>query len=171
MFLMVGLLASVLLLVPQLGQGPSAAELEAMKKLDFMVGNWEGEGYMLSQTGREVFKGTETVQKKLHGKALLVEGRFVDPKDGRVVHETLAVLTYDVAKKKYIFQTYLFNHDGGVFDLVIKENGFSWAIKRDGMPPTDYDMKLVNGEWIEKGVVTLPNGQKHEFLEMRLKKK
>src|SRR5688572_12009333 len=168
---MVGTLITLVLLAPQFAQGPSAAEIEAMRKLDFMVGSWEGEGWMMMPGGREVFKGTETVQKKLQGKAILVEGRFVDPKDGRVVHETLAIITYNEPAKKYVFQTYLFNRPGGVFDLAVKPNGFSWAIVMDGVPRTDYDMNVVNGEWVEKGVVTLPNGQKHEFLEMRLKKK
>jgi hypothetical protein len=168
---MVGLLAFVAVLVPQMAQGPTAGELEAMKKLDFLVGTWEGEGWMMLPEGREVFKGTETVQKKLQGKALLVEGRFADPKDGTVVHETLAIVTFDEAKRKYVFQTYLFNRPGGVFDLVVKPNGFSWVIDVPNVPRTDYEMNLVNGEWVEKGVVTLPNGQKHEFLEMRLKKK
>lgn len=168
---MVGVLISIALIAPQMAQGPTAGELEAMKKLDFLVGNWEGEGWMMMPGGREVFKGTETVQKKLQGKAILIEGKFVDPKDGRVVHETLAVVTYNEPAKKYVFQTYLFNRPGGVFDLNVKPNGFSWAIAMENVPKADYDMNVVNGEWVEKGVVTLPNGQKHEFLEMRLKKK
>ncbi|MEO7453390.1 MAG: hypothetical protein ABIV13_01350 [Fimbriimonadales bacterium] len=168
---MVGLLVSVALLFPQFPQGPSAVELEAMKKLDFMVGNWEGVGWMMLPEGREVFKGTENVQKKLQGKALLIEGKFADTKDGRIVHETMAIVTYDEAKKKYVFQTYLFNRPGGVFDLNVKPNGFTWAIDVPNVTRADYDMNLVNGEWVEKGSVTLPNGQKHEFLEMRLKKK
>src|SRR5687768_1579949 len=114
---MVGVLISIALIAPQLAQGPTVGELEAMKKLDFLVGNWEGEGWMLYPGGREVFKGTETVQKKLQGKAILIEGKFVDPKDGRVVHETLAILTYSEPAKKYVFQTYLFNRPGGIFDL------------------------------------------------------
>ena len=168
---MVGSLVTLALLAPQFAQGPSAVEIEAMKKLDFMVGMWEGEGWMQMPGGREVFKGTETVQRKLQGKALLVEGKFADPKDGRVVHETLAIITYNEQSKKYVFQTYLFNRPGGVFDLNVKPNGFTWAIAVENVPRTNYEMNLVNGEWVEKGVVTLPNGQKHEFLEMRLKKK
>lgn len=168
---MVGVLISIALIAPQVAQGPTAGELEAMKKLDFLVGNWEGQGWMLHPGGREVFNGTETVQKKLQGKALLIEGKFVDPKDGRVVHETLAVLTYNEQSKKYVLQTHLFNRPSGVFDVIVKPNGFSWTIAMDGIPRTDYDMNVVNGEWVEKGVVSLPNGQKHEFLEMRLKKK
>ena len=41
---MVGSLVTLALLAPQFAQGPSAVEIEAMKKLDFMVGMWEGEG-------------------------------------------------------------------------------------------------------------------------------
>src|SRR5437867_1497174 len=51
------------------GQPPApAAQQEAMKKLDFLVGQWKGEGWMEFAPGqRRTFKGTEVVQRKLEG--------------------------------------------------------------------------------------------------------
>ncbi|MGI9055142.1 MAG: hypothetical protein ACR2F2_04995 [Pyrinomonadaceae bacterium] len=57
---------------------------------------------------REEFTGTENVQRKVDGLALLVEGRFTDKKDSaKVIHETLAVLNYNPKTDIYDFKTYL----------------------------------------------------------------
>ena len=52
---MVGVLISIALIAPQMAQGPTAGELEAMKKLDFLVGNWEGEGWMMMPESWRIF--------------------------------------------------------------------------------------------------------------------
>jgi hypothetical protein len=152
--------------------GPSAGELAAMKKLDFLVGKWEGTGTMMfGPSQKESFKGSETVQRKLQGKALLVEGKFTDAEGGAVVHETLAVITYDEAAKKYRFQTHLFNRPSGEFELHVTENGFWWEIEVPGSPKVKFTMTLSEqGDWVEIGEVTLPNVQVIKTLEMKLKK-
>lgn len=157
----------------QMPTGPSAAEVEAMKKLDFIVGKWEGEGWLMAGAGkREVFKGTENVQAKLHGKALLVDGHFLDPKDNRTVHETLAIITYDEKAKKCLFKTYLFNRPGGEFELTVIDKGFSWELHPPNGPKVLYTMKLnEKGEWIESGEVMIEGREPLKFLEMRLAKK
>jgi hypothetical protein len=168
---MVGVLTCIALFVPQMAQGPTPGELEAMRKLDFLVGNWEGEGWMTLPGGaKETFKGTEFVQKKLHGKALLVEGRFTD-KDGKVVHETLAVITFDESTKKYKIQTHLFNRPGGDFELTVGMNSFAWKIDVQQGPKINYSMNLENGHWIEIGRADIPNGPTVDFLRMDLTKK
>ena len=168
---MVGVLASIALFAPQFAQGPTAGELEAMKKLDFLVGNWDGGGSMTLPGGvKETFTGTEIVQKKLHGKALLVEGRFVD-KENKVIHETLAVITYNEASKKYLIQTHLFNRPSGDFELTVGNNSFAWQINVTQGPKIKYEMNLVEGRWVEIGKADIPNGPSMEFLRMDLKKK
>ncbi|MDQ2985296.1 MAG: DUF1579 domain-containing protein [Armatimonadota bacterium] len=168
---MVGMLISIALIASQMPQGPTAGELEALKKLDFLVGTWEGEGSMMMPGGgRETFKGTETVQKKLQGKALLVEGKFED-KNQKVIHETLAVITYDEGTKKYVFQTYLFNRPGGTFDLDVRANGFAWKLNIPNGPKVDYEMALTDGKWIETGKYNVPNQGPVEFLKMTLAKR
>ena len=89
----------------------------------------------------ETFKGGETVQRKLGGLALLVEGRFLD-KDGRVGHETLAVLAYDTAAKGYKFKTYLASGASGNFDLKLMEGGWQWSLEYPGMM-TRYTAKFT----------------------------
>lgn len=156
--------------MPQVSAGPSAAELAAMKKLNFIVGKWEGEGWVQRGPQRETYKGSEIVQSKLQGKALLVEGMHFDPATKKVVHETLAVITYDEKTGKYRFNTYLFNQPNGEYVLSALDNGFTWQMKPQEGMVIDFTMKLTNGEWFEIGEITMPGREKMKFLEMRLKK-
>ena len=48
-----------------------AAQLQAMSRLDYMVGHWEGEGWTEMNGVRHTFHGTELIQRKLAGVALL----------------------------------------------------------------------------------------------------
>jgi hypothetical protein len=168
---MVGVTIALVILGGQAAQGPTPGELEAMKKFDFLVGSWEGDGRMAMPGGStEVFKGTETVQKKLQGKALLIEGKFQDDA-GRVVHETLAVLTYNEQTKKYSIETHLFNRPGGTFEVQVQPDGFKWTIEPGNGTVIKYDMKLTDGVWVETGRVEIASREPVEFLKMTLKKR
>ena len=59
----------------------NSAELQRgeVKKLESMVGQWKGAGWIQQGAKRETFTGTESVQRKIDGLALLVEGARKDP--------------------------------------------------------------------------------------------
>ena len=48
------------------------AQRAEMKKLDLWVGQWQGSGWIQQGKEKETFNGTETVQRKLDGLALLL---------------------------------------------------------------------------------------------------
>ena len=77
-------------------QEPNTAEAKKveMKKLDKMIGQWKGSGWIQQGPKRETFTGTENVQRKIDGLALLIEGQFTNP-EGKVIHETLAAMSFD----------------------------------------------------------------------------
>lgn len=77
----------------------------AMKKLELWAGKWEGSGWMQQGSVKETFTGTENVQRKIDGLAMLVEGKFTN-KENVVIHETLAVVSYNPKTKNYDFNTY-----------------------------------------------------------------
>src|SRR5687767_13066919 len=85
---------------------PTDGSKAEMKKLDWMVGRWKGEGWIQTGPQRKEFIGTENVQRKIDGLALLVEGRFVEkgaPPDAPPIHDTLAVMSYDAGAGHYWF--------------------------------------------------------------------
>jgi hypothetical protein len=152
-------------------QGPPKpdAQLAAMKKLDYLVGTWEGEGWVEMMGPRTTFRGTEVITRKLGGVALLVEGAHFS--NDVPVHTTLAVMSYDPQAKTYAFDTWLANGMTGEYELVVNDNGWSWDI-RTPMGVMRYSMTINDaGEWVEIGERSRDGAQWKKFFEMKLKKK
>ena len=142
-----------------------------MQKLDKMTGKWSGEGWIQQGPKREEFTGTENVQSKLDGLALLVEGRFTDKKDSsRVIHETLAVLNYNPNTKIYDFKTYLASGRTGDFTFKVNESNYEWGMDFPGSKIL-YTITIKDGIWNEVGKISRDDGKTWlQFFEMNLKK-
>ena len=143
-----------------------------MKKLDDLIGKWSGDGWIQQGANRFEFTGTENVQRKLDGLALLVEGRFTDKKDSsKVIHETLAVLNYNAKTGIYDFKTYLATGGGGnsVFKFVSTAT-YEWGIDYPGNKIL-YTITIKDGIWNEIGKISRDEGKTWiQFFEMNLKK-
>jgi hypothetical protein len=144
-----------------------------MKKMESMVGRWEGTGWMQRGPARETFHGTENIQRKLDGLALLVEGKFLNSeKPGgpeRVVHETLAVMSYDPKASGYKFRTYLATGSSGSFDALLIDGGWQWGLQF----PTGqvrYTIKVTADTWFEIGEFSADGKTWTKNFEMTLKK-
>jgi hypothetical protein len=145
------------------------AQRAEMKKLESLAGQWKGSGWIVQQDGkRETFTGTETVQPKLGGLALLVEGKFSNT-EGKVIHETLAVLAFDAKAKGYRFRTYLASGMSGEHDFKLLVDGFEWGFQF----PTGtvrYIIKTNNDAWLETGEFSRDGKTWTKFFEMKLDK-
>lgn len=144
-----------------------------MEKLAFLVGKWEGEGWQsVGQGGDRVqFKGTETVQMKLSGGALLIEGEFFSKDDGRLVHQTLGVVTYRASRSAFNLRAYLFNRPEADYKLEAQEKGFVWSIELDHGATIKYAMTLKDdGSWHEIGTYAMDGMEPVPIFEMTLKK-
>lgn len=144
-----------------------------MKKLDELIGQWKGPGWIERGKERENFVGTETVQKKLDGLALLVEGRFtakVPPKnEEKVIHETLAVLSYNSKTKIYDFNTFLANGITGQHEFKAAESGWIWGFQFP-QGSIRYFIKIENDTWMETGEISMDGKTWRKFFEMNLQK-
>jgi len=159
-----------------LGAQPPAPteELNRMKALDYMVGEWKGTGWIEQGRPRETFAGTELIQKKLNGLALLVEGKFTGRPPGQdhdvVVHETLAVISYDRRGSKYNFRTYLANGMTGDHDFAVLEKGWQWGLQFPG-GRMRYTMTLQGADrWVEVGELSQDGTTWRKFFEMTLQR-
>jgi hypothetical protein len=148
---------------------PSTELLRAeMSKLDKMVGQWKGSGWIQQGAKRETFSGTETVQRKIDGLALLVEGKFSNP-EGKVIHETLAVLSFDPKAKSYDFRTYLANGMSGNHNFKLLADGYEWGFQ---FPAGNirYIIKTNNDVWFETGEFSKDGKTWMKIFEMKLDK-
>jgi hypothetical protein len=153
-------------------QAPSpAVQIEEMKKLHFLLGEWRGEGWAMVGQKREGAKQTETVQSKVGGVALLVEGLGRAVADNNlIVHNALAVISYDVQKKSYRVSTYQASGVTIEAEATVGNNSLEWGFKTE-RGTVRFAIKLTEkGEWHEVGDFS-PDGKTwYKFMEMTLQK-
>ncbi|HBH22110.1 MAG TPA: hypothetical protein DDY13_01675 [Cytophagales bacterium] len=137
----------------------------AMTQLAFIVGDWSGEGWMMGRDReKRLFDQTENIRFKLDSAAILIEG--VGSHKGEVVHNALAIVTYDKAKQHYNFRSYLANGRVGEYKAELIDDKFYWY-------PRD-DMRYIiemndQGQWFEVGEMNR-EGTWYQFFEMTLNK-
>lgn len=157
-------------------QTPDAAGREAMKKLSFLIGQWKGEGWVQMGPGqRHVVSAVETVQTRLGGEVLLVEGLGKNKEEGNqpqvTGHDAIAFLYYDTKAKIYRFQTH--RAGGLAIDSEAKliDRGFEWGFQDERAGTLRFTMKLTDkGEWFEIGEASRDGKTWFKFFEMTLQK-
>lgn len=158
-------------------QDAAAVQREAMKKLEAWVGQWQGSGWIVDgpSRNRHEFTITETIQSKLGGRVLLVEGlgKGKDPKTGAEIdtHNTLAVLSYDEKVQIYRFRTHEAN--GRTLDVEAKpiDGGLEWGFRDETRGATiRFTVHLDGNRWHEVGEATRDGKTWHKFLEMTLQR-
>src|SRR5512145_2149422 len=124
---------AALLTGPLAGQGtdPSATR-SAIERLSPMVGRWRGEAWMAREGGQRVRTVmSETVERKLDGTVLLIEGLGQVPAEGggepRVVHHALAVLSFEPRTGAYQMRSYLASGLSGDFAVTLVDGGVRWS--------------------------------------------
>ena len=160
------------------GQGPqpSAKQLEAMKKLDFLVGEWKGEGWTEMVPGqRRTSPIRESVQPKLGGMVLLVEGLGKTKVPGKeeevTVHNAVGILSYDERAGIYRLRSYVLSGQSTDAEARFTDGGFQWGFKAGPSLSFRYTVKLTDkGEWFEIGEMSQDGTSWRKFHEMTLQK-
>ncbi|HEV3262906.1 MAG TPA: DUF1579 family protein [Gemmataceae bacterium] len=160
------------------GQAPTvpAAQREAMKQLDFLVGQWKGEGWTEFAPGqRRPFKGTEVVQRKLDGLLLTIEGLHRGQIGGRgkevVVHNAFALLSYDAKAKRYRFQAFTSRGNYEEAEARVTKEKLVWGMKVPQLGDVRYTIKLDDkGRWFEIGEMSQDGKKWQQFFEMTLQR-
>jgi hypothetical protein len=155
------------------GQDPSASRA-AIDKLNAMVGRWRGEAWMAREGGQRVqTQMTETVERRLDGVALLIEGLGRIPVEGggepRVVHHALAVLSFDQRSGAYQMRSYLSNGLWGDFAVTLVEGGLTWSREVPGGTVRN-TARFNADEWVEVGEFSRDGSAWTQIMEMRLRR-
>ena len=149
-------------------QRPTALQ-GPIKEAAFLVGTWEGEGWILSQAGRQESTVREVITPRAGGTVLSLEGLGKDKKTGAVVHDAFGVLFFDQEKQAYRMRSFVSNGRGGEFPAAIKNGVIVWTMSVPGRD-VRYTIKLDDqGRWYEVGEFKMGENWT-QFFEMRLKK-
>lgn len=118
---------AIIFVLPALSQSSETDSISKAKisQLDFMVGNWKGSGWMMGRDGQKSeFDQTEKIQFKLDSTMVLIEG--LGTSQGKVVHNALALLTYNKEEDKLAFRSYLQNGQSSDFPAELIDDKLYW---------------------------------------------
>ena len=116
-----------------MAQTPQAPNVEAqrtaMKKLEFLVGEWSGEATILRAPGQFAeMAQTESAHFKLDGLVLMIEGVARAKSDGKVSLQALGLISFDDETGMYKMRAF---NDGRWLETEVKmadgENSISWG--------------------------------------------
>ena len=172
---LVGSLLMLLMPIAAVAQSHTNRSAAEMKKLNFLTGNWNGEGWIEMGPNRSTFKQTESVQSKLNGTVILVEGlgkgKLAGTGEEGIVHNALATISYDSSAKKFLFRA--FRADGNYVDanVTVGDKSLIWGFRSPQGAEIKYTIKLTDaGQWHEIGEFSMDGKQWRKFFEMTLQR-
>lgn len=150
---------------------PDSTIVQAMQKLEFLAGNWEGKAMMTNRNGRFEITQTEKAEFRLGGVVLEIHGMGFSGDSPEPVFEALGIILYDARTNKHVFRA--IHKTGQFIDTEIEWLGpkkFQWIIDvKSGK--RRHIMELINGQWVEYGEMLTPKGAWFKFFEMKLDRK
>lgn len=168
------ILSNLCLVLPGEAQMPDgSANRTAMERLDFMVGRWKGEAWMQRGPERVQAAMTETVERKLDGVVLQVEGRGTVSIPGqaepRVVHHAFAVISFDQQANTYGLRSYIATGQFGDFVVMLIPGGLSWSREVPGGRIRN-TAHISGDEWTEVGEFSRDGTTWTPIMELRLRR-
>jgi hypothetical protein len=151
----------------------TSKEIQAreMKKLDWWIGHWKGSGWIqMGPEGRQEFTQTETIEAKLDGLVLIVEGTGKSKENGATVHTALAFASYDHHANK--FRWHAFTPQGQIdTEAKVGKDSLEWSLEIPQRGQMHYTItRNEKGEWFEIGEMIQQDQTRHKFFEMTLRK-
>ena len=144
------------------------AQRAAMKKLDFLVGEWSGQASAARGPGVVVeLEQSEVAQFKLDGLVLMVEGVGRTKSDGKVALQALGLITFDDTSGSYRMRAY---NDGRWLetDLKLLEDGKggSWGFSLGEISTKSVGRINDQGEWTELTEITIGARPPQRLMEL-----
>ena len=151
---------------------PAPAVKAAMQKVAWLIGEWEGDGWRVTQSGAvETFTVSEVVEAKLDGQVLVIEGRgWSHTQDGVRVdgHHAIGVFSYSAHEERYHFDAFVSEGYQTRATPEIGENTYSWSHSVGPNAEMQYTAQLTSdGAWFEIGSYCRADDCQKTF-EMRL---
>jgi hypothetical protein len=146
-----------------------------MRAFDFLLGTWEGEGWIQFGPQRRNFRQHETVRTAAGGVVVVVDGLGVGAdadNQGKKVHEAFAVAHWDAAANQFRWIAFR-AADGTRIEAtpVLQENQLIWEPPAIGGRKARFTIRREpDGRWHEIGEAETPDGKRVPFLEMWLKR-
>jgi hypothetical protein len=159
-------------LLPYTSQQPHMPNLEAqraaMKKLEFMVGNWAGQARLLRGPGDPVsLTQTEEAQYKLDGLILSIEGVGRNKVDGKPALQALGIVSYDDESGSYRMRAF---NDGRFLETELKVldsgKGIRWGFALGQIRTSSVMQISEKGDWTEITEIIIGSEAPKKYMEL-----
>ena len=143
------------------------AQRAALQKLDFLAGNWAGEGRMFRGGQAVEFLQTERAEYKLDGLLLFIEGMGRSKASGAVMLQALGIISYDDETRSYHLRAF---NDGRYLDTEVKlaedGKGLSWGFTLGEIRTKSLLRMNEQGQWTEVHEIILGSEPAKKFMEL-----
>jgi hypothetical protein len=144
------------------------AQRAAMKRLDFLVGEWSGQASAARGPGVVVeLEQSEVAQFKLDGLVLMIEGVGRTKSDGKLALQALGLISFDDASDGYRMRAY---NDGRWLetDVTLLEDGkgLSWGFFLGEISTKSVLRINDKGEWTELAEITIGARPPQKLMEL-----
>jgi len=147
-------------------------QLDAMAKLEYMLGRWTGSGWADMNGTKMPVRETVVIEPKVGGAAMMIQNDVYDrPQTAggdTPSMQMIGVVSYDPKAKAYHLNTWLSNGMGGDHDFSLTPNGFIWTVKRPGETMRYTNTMTPQGDWLEKGERSTDGTTWKQVFEMKL---
>jgi hypothetical protein len=156
----------------QTSAGQSGSE---MRRLDFLLGAWEGEGWVsFGPDQRHTAKVREFAQAKAGGSVLLLEGLGKAKLEGKeeevIVHNAFATVWYDREAKRFRIMAWRATDDSINADIKVGDKNLIWGFPDPRAGQIRFTIKLDEaGRWFEIGESSRDGMTWNKFFEMTLR--
>lgn len=169
------LLSALLISNGMIAQTDPMTPAQALEKISFMAGKWQGSGWQIGQDRQKHnFQQTEDIYLTGAGEVMVIHGlgKSKDSESGeeKVIHNAVAMLTYNSREGRYDFNSYVVGRGGGNYTgKVTGENQFEWYLDTPN-GKIRYTISLnEKGQWHEIGEIAMGENW-FQFFEMTLDK-
>jgi hypothetical protein len=150
---------------------------EKMKAFAFLVGEWEGTGTTQMGPGPKLSsKVKESVQFRLSGNALLVEGlgtaKISEDGPEKPVHESIGLITWDSKQNRYVMHAMTARAGRVEPTIEVGEKMLTWGFETGTGGKVRFVIKINDkGQWVETGEFSQDGKTWTNFMEMTLTRK
>ena len=143
-----------------------------MKKLGFLAGEWSGEASVLQETGQFAeLAQTESVQFKLDGLVLVIEGVGRTRIEGQPALQALGFISFDDETETYKMRAF---NNGRWLETEVKladgENSISWGFVLGEYRTATILRINENGEWTEHGELFIGDRPPLKMIELKVRR-
>jgi hypothetical protein len=148
---------------------PSPSARAEMAKLAPLAGKWRGGAWMDMPDGsRGTSRSEETVEVRLDGRALLIEGVHHDEKTGALVHHANALLAWDDRRQEYRMASVLASGVTGTYSARLEGERLVWMLAGPAGPRRRFTIRVEGDRWLETGEISFDGETWKPFFEMAL---